>query len=365
MTTPLSKYQIIKMQILEDIEKGVYENNDKIPSENELCKLYDTSRITVRKALDELTARGILYRLQGVGSFVKTDVKNEETADIDKILLVLPNYPELFSSGIVSDMLIGIEEVLADTDFSFVTVMEPRNEEDNIKFTQNILDIKPVGIIYSFYFNKDLQGQLKELNIPIVFLDSEPNDNMFDVVTGEDFESAYRVTQLLLMEGYRKIGFYSQWDVSFSTCKLRCEGIKQALRDSNIETKDGWFSVSTNNPIYHEAISRFDAVSDIKNYLKRNRELEALIAMNDSTSLATYKAAAELGMSIPKDLKLISYGNYNWTAFYEGGLTSYEQYFSNYGKEAAKLVLQRINNEIPAIQQRRIMKYDLIRRKSF
>ena len=63
MNVPRSKYEVIKMNILENIEKGVYENNDKIPSENELCKLYDTSRITVRKALDELTALGILYRL--------------------------------------------------------------------------------------------------------------------------------------------------------------------------------------------------------------------------------------------------------------------------------------------------------------
>lgn len=365
MNIPQSKYEFIKTRILEDIEKGIYENNDKIPSENELCRLYDTSRITVRKALDELTAQGILYRLQGVGSFVKRDVKDGQTADVEKILLVLPNYPELFSSGIVSDVLIGIEEVLEKTEFSFVTVMEPRNEEDNEKFIQNIIDIKPMGIIYSFYFNSDLQGELKKLNVPIVFLDSEPKDNMFDVVTGEDFESAYRATQLLLMEGYKKIGFYSQWSSSFSTCKLRCEGTKQALRDSNIKIKDEWFSVSESVPMYHEAIMRFDTVTDIKSYLKRNEELEALVAMNDSTSLAAYKAIAELGKSIPKDLKLISYGNYNWTAFYEGGLTSYEQYFSNYGKEAAKLVLQRINNEIPAIQQRRIMKYDFIRRKSF
>lgn len=210
MNKSTSKYEIIKSKIEEQIQCGVYRENDKIPSESELCKMFESSRITVRKALDELVTMGVLYRQQGIGTFVRPAEKNKETEETKKILLVLPNYSEIFSSGIVSSMIVGIEKVLQAAEYTLVTMMEPRNEEDNDRFIVNIRAMAPEGIIYSFYFNQNLVENLKKLDIPLVFLDSEPQDNVFDVVTGEDFESAYRATNLLIMEGYRKVGFYSR-----------------------------------------------------------------------------------------------------------------------------------------------------------
>ncbi len=47
-----------------------WEPGQLIPSELELCQIYSVSRTTVRKALDHLTQEGLLYRIQGKGTFV-------------------------------------------------------------------------------------------------------------------------------------------------------------------------------------------------------------------------------------------------------------------------------------------------------
>src|SRR5258708_12211972 len=47
-----------------------WEAGQPIPSELELCQMYSVSRTTVRKALDHLTQEGLLYRLQGKGTFI-------------------------------------------------------------------------------------------------------------------------------------------------------------------------------------------------------------------------------------------------------------------------------------------------------
>ncbi|HMK48747.1 MAG TPA: GntR family transcriptional regulator [Thermodesulfovibrionales bacterium] len=55
---------------LEKIENGEWPAGGQIPAEDELCKIYDVSKVTVREAIQELVREGYLRRLQGKGTFV-------------------------------------------------------------------------------------------------------------------------------------------------------------------------------------------------------------------------------------------------------------------------------------------------------
>lgn len=63
-------YQRMMMQIVHDIEAGTLKENDKLPSEQELGEIFNISRITVRKALEELQVRHFIYKKRGQGSFI-------------------------------------------------------------------------------------------------------------------------------------------------------------------------------------------------------------------------------------------------------------------------------------------------------
>jgi GntR family transcriptional regulator len=68
--------QAVVEQILdilsERIKDRTYPPNSKLPSENSLCEEFNVSRISIRRAMDILVSRGIIYRMQGVGSFVSS-----------------------------------------------------------------------------------------------------------------------------------------------------------------------------------------------------------------------------------------------------------------------------------------------------
>lgn len=66
------KYYIVKRTIIRKIEKEEYRENELIPSERELTGLFGVSRITVRRAVDELVGENYLYRIQGKGTYVKS-----------------------------------------------------------------------------------------------------------------------------------------------------------------------------------------------------------------------------------------------------------------------------------------------------
>lgn len=66
----MAQYKQIERDLLEQINLGYYKKGDLIPTELELSGTYQVSRVTVRKATDNLVARGILSRVAGVGTFV-------------------------------------------------------------------------------------------------------------------------------------------------------------------------------------------------------------------------------------------------------------------------------------------------------
>lgn len=73
-------YEQIKNIIEQQIKNGELKEGEKIPSERELCEIYDVSRITVRQAIALAENEGLLYRSQGMGTFVaKPKIKQELT----------------------------------------------------------------------------------------------------------------------------------------------------------------------------------------------------------------------------------------------------------------------------------------------
>lgn len=86
------KYYVVKQDIIEKIDNNTYKENETIPSERELMAVFDVSRITIRKAIDDLVKEGYLYRVHGKGTYVKGEGEQNNlvsitscTQDIEKL----------------------------------------------------------------------------------------------------------------------------------------------------------------------------------------------------------------------------------------------------------------------------------------
>ncbi|WP_017729028.1 trehalose operon repressor [Halalkalibacterium ligniniphilum] len=65
-----NKYYLIYQELANQIDKGKQKPGDLLPSEHELVDMYDTSRETIRKALNLLSEHGYIQKVQGKGSIV-------------------------------------------------------------------------------------------------------------------------------------------------------------------------------------------------------------------------------------------------------------------------------------------------------
>lgn len=78
----LLKYEKVKNDIDKKIAEGFWDENEVILSEHIMCEEYGVSRITIRRAIDELVQEGKLYRIKGKGCFVSKHKKDDQKFNI-------------------------------------------------------------------------------------------------------------------------------------------------------------------------------------------------------------------------------------------------------------------------------------------
>lgn len=84
------KYDIIANKIIAMIARGEYVPGDKLPSESELIKMFDVSRVTLRESLKKLSMMGVLSIVQGSGTYVE---------EVTPAKFMRPLFPLLASKG--------------------------------------------------------------------------------------------------------------------------------------------------------------------------------------------------------------------------------------------------------------------------
>ncbi len=83
--SPMPQYRRLKAYITEAILAGELKPGQRIPSELELVKRFEVSRMTATRALKELEQDGVIARVQGVGSFVSVRKTEQAMFEINNI----------------------------------------------------------------------------------------------------------------------------------------------------------------------------------------------------------------------------------------------------------------------------------------
>ncbi len=78
----LPKYAIIKQELIAAIQSGTLPPGAELPSESDLIRLYKVSRVTARRAIDELYHQGYIEKMQGKRTCVKQVTRQQELTSI-------------------------------------------------------------------------------------------------------------------------------------------------------------------------------------------------------------------------------------------------------------------------------------------
>ena len=99
---PEPLYQQIKTTIQSKIRNGDWNAGQKLPSENELVDALGVSRMTINRALRELTQDGLINRVHGIGSFVADAPRHASLIELKDIAIEIEQSGKHHSSRVLS-----------------------------------------------------------------------------------------------------------------------------------------------------------------------------------------------------------------------------------------------------------------------
>ena len=107
-------YEKVKAYVLTNISKGRWKPDEKLPSENDMVATLGVSRMTVNRALRELTTAGFITRIQGVGTFVAHARPQSALIEINNIAAEIVARGHAHRSKVlVLEKIAGTRELLA------------------------------------------------------------------------------------------------------------------------------------------------------------------------------------------------------------------------------------------------------------
>jgi LacI family transcriptional regulator len=252
----------------------------------------------------------------------------------------------------------GIEEVARKKGFYILLYRTDDVFEKEVSFVNYLNNGKADGIIMSVSGEANDHNYLRKLeqkNIPVVFFDRVYEDIDVSKVTTNDYEASFAATEHLIETGCKRIA-YLVINKSISIGKVRGQGYVDALKKHGIPFNDELvIDCSQDEKINY---------SLIKTALEETKP-DGIFSSVERLAIATYYVCNDMNISIPNDLKIISFSSLGIAPLLCPALSTITQPAYEMGIKAATLLFDELENKNPApAKKEHVLKSKLFIRKS-
>lgn len=290
---------------------------------------YETRYLVIEKACE----MGYLK----VSPSVLNEFKVKRTVNEAKTILVLARREiSVFWNSIIMGISDAVNQNGCRLRFDFIS----EEEEKKLILPQDFME-EIDGVILISVFSDEYRKEIRKKGLPTVCLDypAEPEDfeDCSDVVLTEGKESIRRITESLLEQGMRHIGFIG--DTSYCrTIRDRFEGYQTALHARGIVPEPELIAAEHTTLKYY-------CIEEVEKYLDRMRQLpEAVVCANDDIAFFLIRALKQRGIMVPEQVAVTGFDNQEGITSGEAFLTTVKVGNQRLGKRLVCQLLFRLQN---------------------
>jgi GntR family transcriptional regulator, arabinose operon transcriptional repressor len=355
----LPKHRQVFDSLLGAIQSAVYKTGDRLPSEAELGRTFQASRITIAKAVNELQRLGLVSRRAGAGTYVLP--QKRAAGCVFGLLIPDLGRTEIFEPichGMMRSPLSSAHSLL----WGHAMGQAKQQEKEAEQLCHHYITQKVSGVFFAPLeftphkdaFNRRIASALDHAGIPIVLLDRciapYPERSRYDLVGIDNRRAGFQITRHLLQLGSRRIAFVAK-PLSAPTIDARIAGYREALHCFGISLAE--------NLVY---LGDPEDASFIRGLLQQG-ELDAIVCANDLTAARVMQGLLEAGIRIPEEIRMVGFDDVKYASMLPVPLTTQHQNCADIGSIAMSAMLERI--EHPSLPTRDILlQTGLVIRKS-
>ena len=268
--------------------------------------------------------------------------------------VILPSFVHYYFASVLE----GIEEEASSHGYRILVATSRELYEREVKICQSFYENKVCGIIVSQA--KDTVQyehfqQLMDAGVPLVFYDRICIGVNASRVVVDDYMGAFNAVSYLIQTGCNRIAFYGS-NMNLEISKNRFNGYKDALLKHGINYDESLTRICDN---------RADAEAITPEVLTQDNPPNGFFAINDDTAIGIMYTAKRLGLRVPEDVSVCGFTNGYRAIACDPMLTTVEQRGQEVGKEAAKILIGKVEGSIPEEKaERRIIRTRLVVRGS-
>ncbi|WP_440898097.1 LacI family DNA-binding transcriptional regulator [Amphibacillus sp. Q70] len=297
------------------------------------------SSVTVSKALND--KEGVSDKLKQkikeladeMGYRYNTVAKSMKNGMSYNIGIIMP---ERFSGGISQSVYFRAYQQISTVleDYGYYGIMNILSNEDEEALNQpRIYQEKKVdGFIFLGQLKSDYINVVKEIDMPIVFLDFYDEHDEIDSVITDNFYGAYDITNYLLNKGHREIGYVGNL-YSTSSIQDRFLGYYKSLLEHHIELKQEFI------------INDRDEKGKFIDIQLPDKLPTAFVCNCDQVAHEVVKKLNKLGYSVPEDCSIIGFDNDIYATITSPPLTTVEVDIDEMVKQAVRLIVRKVQGK--------------------
>ena len=341
----LPKYVRLRERLRQRILTGELAPHSLLPTEFDLIRTDQVSRGTVVKAIHDLVADQLVYRVQGKGTFVAG--KPAKVVRGKAVGLVLQMDPHLFGPMARAVM----EQLQRNGHHSlFVDAFQAETESHwVIPAIRDLLAQELDGVVLdgdSLFPFQLLENLSSHCAVTFIFRCETTRPLRANQVLSDDEKGGFLATRHLLDLGHRQILFVptQTWNLECdSTGKRILRGARKALAEAGVAWHEGMVferALTNGEP---EAASRENKAA-FQALLQEPDRPTAVFAFADYIAAELYAGARAAGLEIPRDLAVVGYFNTPWCQMLEPALTSVSVRERELARIAVDLTLKGIRD---------------------
>ena len=192
------------------------------------------------------------------------------------------------------------------------------------------------GIIYVAMHDRHITGLRRPVHIPMVYAYATTDDEDALSVTYENERSAYEITRELIRLNHRRIALVAGHSAS-SDARLRLDGFLAAMDEAGLAVPAEY--MRWGDWEYQSGLEQCDRL------LEMAVKPTAIFAMNDVMAAGCYRSIKNHGLNIPADISVVGFDNQSFAKLINPPLTTVELPNREIGRNAARTLLLRVNNQ--------------------